>query len=189
LGVDSVGLAKAVIGSHVAHDGSWVRSPADKAIKGQLRAVSGLECIRLCCCPVHPILLDLLLDGRNAKLHSAGILCVKSALYPFGSCPPSGFQCFGLKSSVHRQCPICFSVEMECQELREVDLKKESAVFGDLLWGNFQEDIDLLNYLLGLLVAKISVRFIMERDIPKNSLRVRNLEELGDELFDPVLPI
>jgi hypothetical protein len=185
--VDSVGLAKAFIGSHVAHDGSWVRLPADKAIEGQLRAVGGLECIRLCCCPVHPILSDLLLNSHNAKLHSAGDLCVKSASYPFGSCPPSGFQCFGLKSSVHCQCPICLSVEMEYRELREVDLKKESAVFGDLLWGNFREDIDLLNYLLGLLVAKISMRFIVERDIPKNPLRVRNLEELGDELFGPVL--
>ncbi len=187
--MDSVGLAKAFIGSHVAHDGSWVRLPVDKAIKEQLRAVGGLECIRLCCYPVHPILSDLLLDSCNAKLHSAGDLCVKSASYPFGSCPPSGFQCFGLKSSVHRQCPICLSVKMECQELREVDLKKEPAVFGDLLWGNFREDIDLLDYLLGLLDAKIPVRFIVERDIPKNPLRVRNLEELGDELFGPVLPV
>ena len=74
--VDSVGLAKAFIGSHVAHDGSWVRLPAHKAIEEQLRAVGGLECIRLCCCPEHPIFSDLLLDSRNAKLHSAGDLCV-----------------------------------------------------------------------------------------------------------------
>ncbi len=138
---------------------------------------------------MHPVLVDLLLYCRDAKLCSAGNLCVQSTAYSLGPCTSSRFQCFGRNGRIHRQCPVGLGVEMSFCKLGEIDFEKESAIFGDLLRGDFCELIDKLKDLIGLFIAKESMCFVVERDVPENSLCVCELEYLGDTLLGTIFAI
>jgi hypothetical protein len=65
-GVASVGLPQSLVGFHVAHNGSCVRLPLNKPIKGHLEAVGGLKNVRLGRCPVNFVLADFLFYDCNA---------------------------------------------------------------------------------------------------------------------------
>ncbi len=119
---------------------------------------------------MHPVLADLLLYCGDAEFHSAGNFCVQSAPYSLGPCTLSRFQCFGLNGRIHRQRPIGLGFEMIFRKLGEIDFVKESTIFGDLLRGDFREFIDKLKNLIGLFIAKESMCFVVERDVPENPL-------------------
>jgi hypothetical protein len=74
-------------------------------------------------------------------------------------------------------------------ELGEVNFQEELAGFGNLLWSEIREEVELLQYLIRLLIAKISMHPVMERYILEDPLRVHNLKNFGYELFGPVLSI
>jgi hypothetical protein len=61
-------------------------------------------------------------------------------------------------------------VEMSFCKLGEIDFEKKLTIFGDLLQGNFRKFIDKLKNLVGLFIAKESVCFVVERDVPESPL-------------------
>jgi hypothetical protein len=154
-----------------------------------LKAVGGLNNASLDRCPVHAVFTNLVLYSCYTELLSARNFCIELPPDLFCSCPSGRFQCFGLEGSIHHQHPIRLSFEIRFGEPREVNFQEESAGFRNLLRSKIQEDIELLQYLVHLLIAKISVHPVVERYILEDSLRVRNLKNLGYELFGPVLSI
>ena len=67
--------------------------------------------------------------------------------------------------------------------------EEEPTVFRNLLQSDLCKFIYYLEDFIGLFVAEISLRFVVERDIAKNPLGMRDVRNPENKLLVPILAI